>query len=220
MTKNVYSLVLTDDVVREIDRIAFQSGGSRSSVINEILAEHVRYTTPEKRMREVFGEMEQLLTQAAFEPMLQPSETMYSLRSSLAYKYNPSVRYSVELYKNALPLIGELRVSVRSQNSVLTLTMLQFFKLWAKLEQSYLGRAECALEDGRFCRKLRLPDAEYEEDEKAVSHKAIGQAISDYISALDAALKAYFAHVDEPSAAISAVERIYAERMAKAPIIL
>ena len=66
---------------------------------------------------------------------------MFSLRSALDYKYNPSVRYSVELYQNARPILGELRVSVRSQNSSLVLAMLQFFKLWTRIETAYIGRS-------------------------------------------------------------------------------
>ena len=158
MNKSVYSLVLSDEIVQEIDRMAYEMGQSRSAMINQVLADYVRYTTPEKRMREVFSAIEQMLLGSAFEPQLQPSESMFSLRSALDYKYNPSVRYSVELYKNARPLLGELRVSVRSQNSTLVLAMLQFFKLWTRIETAYIGRVECAMEDGRYLRKLRLSE--------------------------------------------------------------
>ena len=122
MNKSVYSLVLTDDVVAEIDRIAYENGTSRSNTVNQILAEYVSYDTPEKRIREVFSEVENLLTGSSrFQVMMQPSDSMFSLRSALAYKYNPTVRYSVELNRNLQPAIGELRVSVRSQSSALRL---------------------------------------------------------------------------------------------------
>ena len=111
MNKSVYSLVLSDEIVQEIDRMAYEASASRSAMINQILAEFVRYTTPEKRMREVFSAIEHMLLGGVFEPQLQPSDSMFSLRSALDYKYNPSVKYSVELYKNARPLLGELRVS-------------------------------------------------------------------------------------------------------------
>ena len=51
MNKSVYSLVLSDEIVQEIDRMAYEAGASRSAMINQILADYVRYTTPEKRMR-------------------------------------------------------------------------------------------------------------------------------------------------------------------------
>ena len=52
MSKSVYSLVLSDEVVREVDLEAYRHGLSRSAMINQILAEAVSYVTPEKRMRE------------------------------------------------------------------------------------------------------------------------------------------------------------------------
>ena len=203
MNKSVYSLVLSDEIVQEVDRMAYETGQSRSAMINQVLADYVRYTTPEKRMREVFSAIEQMLLGSVFEPQLQPSESMFSLRSALDYKYNPSVRYSVELYKNARPLLGELRVSVRSQNSALVLAMLQFFKLWTRIETAYIGRVECAMEDGRYLRKLRLSD------EKDPGNEQVGEGIAAYIRLLDSALKQYFEHLNDPAVAMTGVERLY-----------
>ena len=204
MNKSVYSLVLADEIVQEIDRLAYEAGSSRSAMANQILADFVRFTTPEKRMREVFSAIEHMLMGGVFEPQLQPSDSMFSLRSALDYKYNPSVRYSVELYQNARPLLGELRVSVRSQNSALMLAMLQFFKLWTRIETAYIGRIECAMEDGRYLRKLRLS-----EDTK-LDNGQIGEGIAGYISLLDSALKYYFEWINEPAAATGGVEKLYA----------
>lgn len=54
MKKSVYSLVLMDDVVNVIDDMAYQMNTSRSNLINQILAEHVSYITPEMRMKDIF----------------------------------------------------------------------------------------------------------------------------------------------------------------------
>ena len=214
MNKSVYSLVLTDEVVQEIDRLAFEAGESRSAMINQVLADFVRYTTPEKRMREVFEAVEHMLTGGVFEPQLQPSDSMFSLKSALDYKYNPSVRYSVELYKNALPLLGELRVSVRSQNSALVLAMLQFFKLWTRIETAYIGRVECAIEDGRYLRKLRLTGGTEADNE------AIGEGIAGYINLFDRALKSYFENLNEPAAAVADVEKYYVSYLHNGGMVL
>ena len=203
MNKSVYSLVLADEIVQEIDRMAYEASASRSAMINQILAEYVRFTTPEKRMREVFSAIEHMLMGSVFEPQLQPSESMFSLRSALDYKYNPSVRYSVELYQNARPLLGELRVSVRSQNSALVLAMLQFFKLWTRIETAYIGRVECAMEDGRYLRKMRLSE------ENQMDNEQIGEGIAGYIRLLDSALKTYFESINESAAAMNGVEKLY-----------
>jgi hypothetical protein len=214
MNKSVYSLVLSDEIVQEIDRLAYEASASRSAMINQILAEYVRFTTPEKRMREVFSAIEHMLMGSVFEPQLQPSESMFSLRSALDYKYNPSVRYSVELYQNARPLLGELRVSVRSQNSSLVLAMLQFFKLWSRVESAYIGRVECAMEDGRYLRKLRLSD------DNKLENEQIGEGIASYIRLLDSALKTYFERINEPAAAMAGVERLYAGYVRSGGLIL
>ena len=213
MNKSVYSLVLNDDVVGEIDRMAYEMSTSRSKLINQILADYVRFETPEKRMRQVFDRIDSQLVGDMFQRMLQPSDSMFSLRSALSYKYNPTIRYSVELYPNADDWLGELRVSVRSQNATLMLTMLQFFKLWTRIETSYIGRTECVMEDGRFSRKLRMPKGEPD-------YTAVGEAIADYINVLDRAIKAYFENLTNPQYAPVAVETIYADGVRRQSIIL
>ena len=124
--KNVYSIVLSSDIVEKIDRLAYENGTNRSNMINQILAEYVSYTTPEKRFREIFQHMQDMLEGGTFK-MLEPSDTMFSLRSALAYKYNPTVKYSVELYRGEAQELGELRVSLRTQNAGLLLYMTQFY---------------------------------------------------------------------------------------------
>lgn len=215
MNKSVYSLVLTDDVVAEIDRIAYENGTSRSNTVNQILAEYVSYDTPEKRIREVFSEVENLLTGSSrFQVMMQPSDSMFSLRSALAYKYNPTVRYSVELNRNLQPAIGELRVSVRSQSSALRLYMLQFFKLWSRIEQNLVGHVECAMADDRYIRRLAVAE------NRKLDNEALGQAIAEYIRLFDTALKLFFNHLDQPETAIARVESLYGDYLRKNPAIL
>lgn len=215
MNKSVYSLVLTDDVVAEIDRIAYENGTSRSNTVNQILAEYVSYDTPEKRIREVFSEVENLLTGSSrFQVMMQPSDSMFSLRSALTYKYNPTVRYSVELNRNLQPAIGELRVSVRSQSSALRLYMLQFFKLWSRIEQNLVGHVECAMADDRYIRRLTVAE------DRKLDNEALGQAIAEYIRLFDTALKLFFNHLDQPETAIARVESLYGDYLRKNPAIL
>ena len=215
MNKSVYSLVLTDDVVAEIDRMAYELNTSRSNMVNQVLAEYVSYITPEKRMRQIFERIETMLVgNDVFQMLLQPSDSMFSLRSALSYKYNPTIRYSVELYRNDETMLGELRVSVRSQNSTLRLTMLQFFKLWTRIEHSYVGRTEYAIEDGRYTRKLRMPK------DGGLDEAALGEAIADYIGLFDRAIKTYFENLTSPAYAVIAVETLYADHMRAGMVIL
>ena len=210
MKKSVYSLVLSDDVIAAVDRAAYQNGLSRSAMINRILAQAVSYTTPEQRMSEIFSQVERLLNGEVFQSLSQPSDSMMSLRSALAYKYNPNVRYSVELYPDR-PGEGELRVSLRSQSSALILYLGQFFRLWAKLEQAYIGGADCVIEDGKYARKLNLP-ARLSEGEQ-------GAVLAGYIRAMERGLGAFFNSLEDPRQAAAAVERAYQEYLKQYPAI-
>ncbi len=200
--KNVYSIVLSADVVEKIDRLAYENGTNRSNMINQILAEYVSYTTPEKRFREVFRQMQTLLEGEALKTMTA-SDTMFSLRSALAYKYNPTVKYNVELYRNGGDEIGEFRVSLRTQNAGLILYMVQFYELWARCEALFYAQLPWGLEDGKYRRKLILSGA------KPYQEIDLGRVIAAYIHAFDRALKAYFARLHAPEEAAAVVGDIY-----------
>ena len=210
MKKSVYSLVLSDDVIAAVDRAAYQNGLSRSAMINRILAQAVSYTTPEQRMSEIFAQVERLLNGEVFQSLSQPSDSMMSLRSALAYKYNPNVRYSVELYPDR-PGEGELRVSLRSQSSALILYLGQFFRLWAKIEQAYVGGADYVIQDGKYARRLKLP--------ARVSHREQGAVLAGYIRAMEQGLRAFFHSLDDPRQAAAAVEQAYQNYLKQYPAI-
>jgi len=189
--KSVYSLVLMDDVVEQVDRLAYEANTSRSNMINRILAAYVSYETPEQRIRGSFSCMERLLTnEGPFQRLLQPSESMLSLRSALAYKYNPTVRYCVELYRGASEAVGELRVSLRSQNAALLGSFSRFFRLWNGIEQSRWGTVDSTLESGRYARRLLAG--------RNLSSAEQGERIAGYLGLLDGCMKLYFASLDEP----------------------
>ena len=100
MKKTLYSLVLNDEVVREVDALAHRMGTNRSNLINQILAEYVNYTTPEQRINEVLSAIEQLMAPSRdLVPFFSPNSYSMSLKSSLEYKYRPTVKYEVELYR-------------------------------------------------------------------------------------------------------------------------
>ena len=157
MNKSLYSLILSDGVIREIDRLAYKSGTNRSGMINQILAEYVSYTTPEMRISQIFSSLENLLSGGDdFKLLINNSASVMNLRSSLDYKYNPSVRYAVELYKTDNENIGEMKVSLRTQSAALISYMMEFYKAFASLESARVKNVEYYLEGDRFVRKLKL----------------------------------------------------------------
>lgn len=210
MKKSVYSLVLSDDIVEEIDRLAYSKGFSRSAMINEILAEAVSYTTPEKRMNDIFGAIESLMESTAFQIQPQPSDAMLSIRSALRYKYKPVIRYGLELYRSFDKTIGQLKVSFRTQSENLKADLTEFLKLWAELENKYIVRffpegISYTIDDGKFTRTFRLPEA--------IEHRSndeIAKAISEYIKMFDEILKIYFANIENRRVAAQlSVDRYY-----------
>ena len=140
MKKTLYSLMLNDEVVREVDQLAHSLGTNRSNLINQILAEYVNYTTPERRINDVLSAIEQLMAPSReLVPFFAPNSFSMSLKSSLEYKYRPTVKYEVELHRGGGESIGELSVVFRTQSASLIASMTEFFRLWKRIEDLHLA---------------------------------------------------------------------------------
>jgi len=190
MKKTLYSLMLQDEVVHEVDLLAHRLGTNRSALINQILAEYVHYTTPERRISDVLSAVEQMLAASAdLVPFLVPNSTSMSLKSSLEYKYRPTVKYEVQLYRGGESSIGELSVIFRTQSAALIQAMTDFFRLWKAIEDAHLApklttAADYALYDGKFVRSLAYPQRDCTADELA-------ESLSAYITLFDRLMKNY-----------------------------
>ena len=188
MSKTLYSLLLDEEVVRAVDGLAHRSGLSRSALVNRILAERLELNTPEAKIAEVFRAMEALISpDPELVPRFVPNAQSISLKSALDYKYRPTVKYEVQLYRTGEETIGELNVLFRTQSAELLGLMSGFFRLWAELEGAYLAprlgfRLPCALYDGKFVRGIARPARDCTSDELAA-------AISDYVRLFDKIMK-------------------------------
>ncbi len=209
MKKSVYSLVLSDEVVAAIDKLAYRKATNRSNLINQILAEHLSLTTPEKRIRQIFGNIEALFGADDSAQRLEGStENTLTLRSALAYKYNPTVRYSVLLYRQPTPAFGELRVGFRTQNRTLIAYMNSFYRMWLETEARYIGAVESSIEDGKYARRLVL--RRNSRDEK-FGEEQIADAIAVYIRTFDEAMKSFFETPEIPELAARRIDDLYRE---------
>ena len=192
MKKTLYSLMLSDEVVREADRLAHQKGTNRSNLINQILAEYFGMVTPQRRINDVFQAIEEAVASyGQLVPFFTPNDLTMSLKSSLEYKYRPTVKYEVELYENGQDSIGELSVIFRTQSAALISAMTSFFRLWKQIEDAHLkpltgASIDYALYDGKFVRSIAAPDKDCTTDELAA-------ALSEYIKLFDRLMKAYLA---------------------------
>jgi len=220
MGKSVYSLVLNNDVIDEIDKAAYTIGTSRSNLINQILADYVSYTTPEKQMQSIFDTIDQIMgAQDIFKIQSHASNSMLSVFSALKYKYHPTIRYSLELSETE-GNIGTLRVLFRTQNETLILALSNFFEIFSQLEMKHLsenfsGGVEWGFDSGKFNRTLK-----YAIDKPSISAEELGNAIAYYIDNLDTTIKEYFANLNNSTLAFSAISKRVKQYKKNAPIKL
>ena len=191
MKKTLYSLMLSDDVVRAVDELAHSLGTNRSSLINQILADYVSITTPERRINDIFHAVEQMLAPSReLVPFFSPRALTMSLKSSLEYKYRPTVKYEVQLFRSTDGPLGELSVVFRTQSAPLIEAMTQFFRLWKHTEDRLLAplmteSIDYALYDGKFVRSIAVPRG------RDVSADDVAGALSDYIKLFDRLMKGW-----------------------------
>lgn len=194
MKKNMYSLMLAEDVIQAIDELASEKNTNRSSLINQILADYVSLTTPEKHVRNIFDIIENFISRQSGNLLYsQPNDMTMSIKSPLQYHYRPTIRYEVEMYRTPRQTIGQLKIIFRTTSSELLVELTRFFKLWMQLENIYIkqffskGAIEYGLENGKFWRTFAVPnDSDYTEEQ-------IGNAISQYIATFDEMLKDFLA---------------------------
>ena len=205
MKKTLYSLMLNEEVVREVDALAHRLGTSRSNLINQILAEYVNYTTPERRINDIFSALEQLISPSReLVPFFSPNSSTMSLKSSLQYKYRPTVKYELELHGGDENSIGELTALIRA--------MTEFFRLWKRVEDAHLPAGterQYALYDGKFVRSIAPPTKDCTADELA-------QAISEYIQLFDRLMKGYVSGEMDARA----IEREWFTAMRRAAVLI
>lgn len=218
MSKSVYSLVLDDDVVHEVDKLAYAMNTSRSSLINTILAQRLELNTPEMRMKEIFTAMQSLMD-SRFQLVEQPSDSMMSVKRLLRYKYRPTIRYSVELARDFGGKVGRLKVQLRTTSESLTTIIDSFFTLWQNLEKAHLshlfsGGFPGNIEKGRFTRDFYSPKQESLTDED------IGKAIGRYIDLIDSCIQQYFENLGDIDRAARLTEQTYKQYLSQGVLIL
>lgn len=211
MKRSVYSLVLMDDVVRRIDQAAYSMNTSRSNLINQILAEYVSCPTPEQRSKDIFEQIAQTVRgERTFQIQGPPSDDMISIRSALRFRYNPTIRYAVEIYREGGDAFGEMRVSSRTQSRQLLEYLEDFFTRFAHMElrerQLSPEVLEYRLEGGRFSRKFTLP-----QNVRRLTNQQMGSAVAWYIQMFDQVIESYFDSVSQSYPPEEGMKKIYLE---------
>ena len=185
MSKSLYSLILNDDVVALVDKTARANGMSRSNMIDKILAEVLGYETPEIRANNIFDEIERLISATdSMRYLANSSAYMGSIMSAVDYRYNPAVKYSLELYKDGH--LGRLKVGLRSQNETLIKLIDEFFRYYTYLEKNYYNKNSVSeFNNGKFVRVFDYP-------KEKLSATEVANLITDYVKDLDYLMNIYF----------------------------
>lgn len=217
MIKSLYSLVLSDDVIQAVDQAAYALNTSRSNFINQVLAEYVSLITPEKRMKDIFDSLTEIINQRdSFQVQSQGSDKMLSIRSQLRVKYNPTIKYTVQLLYTP-DTIGELRIMTRTQSSDLIELLDQFFYLFSKVEKTYINELfpkivpEYQISEGKLLRKFFLI-------KQGCNNQEIGIAMACYIQMMDKALKASISYPIEQQPAV--IEQVYTNYLKETPMVI
>lgn len=192
MKKSMYSLMLADEVVKAVDAMAAEQGTNRSNMINQILAEHLSLTTPEKHVGQIFDVIGNLMGgRGDYRMYSEPNNLTMSIKSVLRYHYRPTIRYEVEMQRSFTTTMGQLKILFRTTSSELLLELTRFYKLWIQLEGIYLhgyfgdNPPRYGMEPGRFTRTFAIyGEGAYSDDE-------IGDAIGNYVATFDEILKGY-----------------------------
>lgn len=222
MSKSVYSLVLTDEIVRAIDSLAYRMNTSRSALIDRILAEKLSMQTPEIRMRNIMENIGSFFDDEIFRLQTAAGDGGMLIKSPLPYKYKPTIRYSVELLREDRYL-GRLKVSFRTQNMALMELMNDFLTCFANIECRHLSRFDgidvvMQIDNDKMVRMLNKPLVK---DGRSISDpNLIAEAIADYVNFLDRAIKLYFENADNKKQAVSLVDSLYNERIKTLKVIL
>lgn len=208
MSKSVYSIVLDDDVINFIDLMAVKQNTSRSNLINRILAQHISLPTTETMLSDIYNSMnETFKNHSSLALQLLGNSSIINMRSALQYKYNPSVKYTVEIFDNN-KYLGQLKISMRSQNQTLINILDNFFCLWTKLEMSFTGLKDIdvTFDTGKYQRYLRYYDCD--------NYSDCGNDIALYIDLLDKCMKEYFScYTISPAIANKNVQQLYIDNI-------
>ncbi|MBQ7374008.1 MAG: hypothetical protein IJW64_05555 [Clostridia bacterium] len=209
--KSVYSVILRDELVKKLDAVAYENGVSRSVMLNKILADYLEMETPDTVMDGIFARMETLFSSIANMRFVnQASASMASVQSALEYRYNPKVKYVLELFPSGD--LGQLKITLRSQNPALIALLEDFYTFFAQLESHYIGERAYAYQDNRFVRVFVRPNG--------FSAEKIGEAITSYVQNFDEYLGIYFSNLSQINNAKYLIEVKYRKDISKKEILL
>lgn len=205
MKKSVYSLMLFDEIVEQIDQLAYLKNTNRSQLINDILAEHIGLETPEQKVQAVLESLEENFeNKLSVGQMVKNSSIQFG--KSLKYKYRPKVRYSYEFIGNGGNKYAVLKISSRTQSQDLNAHFQDFFDIIKGIESSHAvtdGQYGPGDTNHKFVREFKT-SGEVTRDVESIT-----ETLTRYLKMIDSAMTHYFADVDSVANIAGELEDIY-----------
>ena len=188
MAKNLYSVILSEELVSLVDELAKKNNSSRSNQINNILANYFSYTTMDMQIDSILGFINNMLSKNdEFQFLENNCDRQLSVKTSLDYKYNPSLKYSIELYKNLVnDSIGDLKIIYRISSPELRVKLERYFNYIISFESSVNPTlVKTSMYEQKFIRQF------YIEQDLNFTYDEIAESITEYVNNIDRTLKKY-----------------------------
>lgn len=214
MNKNIYSIVLFDELVEALDQLAYKKSINRSQLINELLAEQLGLLTPNKKIRILLERLKEQLNEMKYF-RVKSKENQLELGTFIKYKYNPAIKYHIELCSKGQNKHILLKVSSRTTSSELIQKLNHFFEIISEIDikrfqEIYGITINNKISDNtnyKFIRQF-MPNTPF--DNLEVDN--LSTYVYLYIKMIDTSLKYYFSHLNDDQIS-KMMDKIYCDYM-------
>lgn len=180
MTKSIYSLLLSDEIVQKLDESAKENGLSRSAMADYVLSCYLGCVNDDADKRNVWAQTERILSSVSHMKFVNNAQTdMAQIVTDLPFKYNPKVVYRLQLSQRE-GVIAVVSLNTRTQNERLSALLVDFYKRLAVLEMQFLKNVSAACEGGKYVSVLYG---------KPSGTEQTAYEIAEYVYTLDEMLK-------------------------------
>jgi predicted transcriptional regulator len=196
MGSQIYSIVVRDEVMEPLDTLARGRGASRSQMINEILAGYFDLVTPQTKINLVMDQIEEIIQEVSGWQFLSKAKgSSIQCRTSIGYKYNPKVRFILELTGKDQNRLATLKIVSRTQNPIFYQHLIRFFGLIEEIETyDPTGFRLYSIKRGMFENQGNrfIRDFYYDWMHENLEVDHIAYFLSNYMKMINEAMNTYF----------------------------
>lgn len=192
MKKSVYSLMLFEEIVEEIDHIAVEHNTNRSQLINDILADYLGLMTPEQKIQRILQKLKENFQDRLSISQMNKNSSIH-FGKNIKYKYRPKIKYSYEFSGTGEKKYAVLKISSRSKSVELNQLIDTFFSEIADLERRNnfnLGTIPSNIPEHKFIREFKSSGS-VNRDINDVT-----KFLTNYLNMVDEALNLFFSDSD------------------------